>query len=101
VARSSVDELAGRRDLREGPGPIGVSLPSPRQARDTIEFYLSPTRNTAAAKRFLGKALKGLKNWEKPYVITTDKAPTYAAALAELKAEGKCPHDTVHRRSNT
>ena len=25
---------------------------------NTIDFYLSPTRNTAAAKRFLGKALK-------------------------------------------
>jgi len=51
---------------------------------NTIEFYLSPTRNTAAAKRFLGKALTGLKDWEKPSVINTDKAPTYAAALAEL-----------------
>ena len=28
---------------------------------NTIDFYLSPTRNTAAAKRFLGKALNGLK----------------------------------------
>src|SRR5208282_2623021 len=28
---------------------------------NTIDFYLSPTRNTAAAKRFLGKALSGLK----------------------------------------
>ena len=25
----------------------------------TIDFYLSPTRNTIAAKRFLGKALRG------------------------------------------
>ena len=31
---------------------------------DTIDFHLSPTRNTAAAKRFLGKALRGLKEWE-------------------------------------
>ena len=65
---------------------------------DTIDFYLSATRNTKAAKRFLGKALKGLKEWEKPHVINTDKAPTYAAALAELKAEGKCPKDTQHRQ---
>ncbi len=31
-------------------------------------------------------------------VANTDKAPTYAAALAELKKEGKCPEDTVHRQ---
>jgi transposase, IS6 family len=35
---------------------------------DTIGFYLSPTRNTAATKRFLGKALNGLKDWESPRV---------------------------------
>jgi len=56
---------------------------------NTIDFYLSPTRNTKAAKRFLGKALKGLKDGERPRVINTDKAPTYAAALAELKKAGK------------
>jgi DDE domain len=31
---------------------------------DTIDFYLSPTRNIKAAKRSLGKALKGLKDWQ-------------------------------------
>ena len=31
-------------------------------------------------------------------VINTDKAPTYAAALAELKTEGRCPKDTQHRQ---
>lgn len=65
---------------------------------DTIDFYLSPIRNTKAAKRFLGKALKGLKSWEQPRVINTDKAPTYAAALAELEQEGKCPKDVLHRQ---
>ena len=30
-------------------------------------------------------------------VLNTDKAPAYAAAIAELKAEGKCPKDTRHR----
>jgi transposase-like protein len=66
----------------------------------TIEFYLSPTRNTAAAKRFLGKASRGLKDWEKPSVINTDKAPTCAAALAGIKKEGRCPADTLHRLSS-
>lgn len=65
---------------------------------DTIDFYLSPTRNAKAAKRFLGKALNGLKDWEKPTVINTDKAPTYGIAIAQLKTEGKCPGDLVHRQ---
>ena len=65
---------------------------------NTIDFYLSATRNTRAAKRFLGKALRGCKEWELPEVVNTDKAPTYAAAIAELKAEGKCPKDTRHRQ---
>ena len=59
---------------------------------NTIDFYLSATRNTKAAKRFLGKALRAMKDWELPEVLNTDKAPTYAAAIAELKAEGKCPN---------
>ena len=65
---------------------------------NTIDFYLSATRNTTAAKRFLGKALRGCKEWELPEVVNTDKAPTYAAAIAELKAEGKCPTQTRHRQ---
>jgi transposase-like protein len=65
---------------------------------NTIDFYLSPTRNAKAAKCFLGKALNGLKDWEKPDVINTDKAHTYGVALSELKAEGKCPKNTVHRQ---
>ena len=65
---------------------------------NTIDFYLSATRNTKAAKRFLGQALRGWKEWELPEVVNTDKAPTYAAAIAELKAEGKCPTETRHRQ---
>jgi len=65
---------------------------------NTIAFYLSPARNAKAAKRFLGKALNGLKDWEKPEIINTDKAPTYGVAISELKAEGKCPEKTVHRQ---
>jgi transposase-like protein len=65
---------------------------------NTIDFYLSPTRKTAAAKRFLGKALNCLKDWEKPTIINADKAPTYAAALAALKKDGKYPKETLHRQ---
>ena len=64
----------------------------------TIDFYLSATRNTQAAKRFLGKALKSMKPWAYPGAINTDKALAYRSAIAELKAEGKCPPDTVHRQ---
>ena len=31
-------------------------------------------------------------------MVNTDEAPTYAAAIAELKAEGRCPNDTRHRQ---
>jgi transposase-like protein len=65
---------------------------------NTIDFYLSPTRNTKAAKRFLGRALKGLRVGDQPSSINTDKAPTYAAAIAALKVEGKCPQDVRHRQ---
>ena len=65
---------------------------------NTIDFYLSPTRNAKAARRFLGKALNGLKDWEKPEIINTDKAPTYGIAILALKAKGKCPEKTVHRQ---
>lgn len=51
-----------------------------------------------AAKRFLGKALKGMKSWAHPKTINTDKAPTFGPAIAELKEEGKCPEDTQHRQ---
>ena len=43
-------------------------------------------------------ALRGLKEWEQPEVLNTDRAPAYAAAIADLKAEGKCPKDTRHRQ---
>ena len=52
----------------------------------TIDFYLSRTRNAKAAKRFLGKALKGRKDWEMPYAINTDKAGCYPIAIAESEA---------------
>ena len=64
----------------------------------TIDFYLSQTRNAKAAKRFLGKAMRNLKDWEQPLKINTDKAPYYGIAIDQLKAEGKCPEETIHRQ---
>jgi transposase-like protein len=64
----------------------------------TIEFYLSPTRNATAAKRFLGKALRGLKREERLAVINADKAGCYGPAIAALKKEGLLPKDAQHRQ---
>ena len=65
---------------------------------DTIDFYLSPTRSAKAAKRFWAKALRGLKHWEKPATLNTDKAPSYGAAITEVKREGKLDRETAHRQ---
>ncbi len=65
---------------------------------DTIDFYLSQTRNANEAKRFLGKALAGRKDWEMPRVINTDKAGAYGVAIKELKKAGKLPQNTEHRQ---
>ena len=65
---------------------------------NTVDFYLSPTRNTKAAKRFLSKALRKFKEWEKPASINTDLAHTYAKSIESLKKEGVCPQDLVHRQ---
>ena len=65
---------------------------------DTIDFYLSPTRNTHAAKRFLAKALNSIPVYARPDTINTDKNPTYGKAISELKLAGKCSPDLAHRR---
>ena len=62
-----------------------------------LDFYLSQTRNTKAAKRFLGKLLKNNKDWH-PQKINTDKNPAYSAAINELKAKGKLRSDVIHRQ---
>ena len=78
---------------------MGLPLSSRRQARE--HHRLLPLAHPQHRDRqwFLGKALAGLKEWDLPDVINTDKAPTYAVALAGLKQEGKCPKGTVHRQA--
>ena len=61
-------------------------------------IFLSSRRNAKSAKRFLGKALRGLNEWEKLLTINTDKAPAYSEAIRQLKKEGKCPKDLKHRQ---
>ena len=65
---------------------------------DTVDFYLSSTRNAGAAKQFLGKALKSIPNRDHPRTINTDKNSTYGKALSQLRAEGKCSPYLEHRQ---
>jgi transposase, IS6 family len=65
---------------------------------NTLDFYLSSRRNAKAATRFLGQALKGLKPWQMPHILNTDKAASYTNAIAELKKQGKCPDAVEHRQ---
>jgi transposase, IS6 family len=64
---------------------------------NTIEFVLSATRDTAAAKRFFAKAL-GAAHTVVPRVITVDKNAAYPKALNELKAEGTLPPESELRQ---
>lgn len=56
----------------------------------TIDFLLTAKRDTAAAKRFLLRAIEAPGN-PMPRVITVDKNPAYAAAIEALAAEGMLP----------
>ncbi len=64
----------------------------------TLDFYLSSTRNGKAAKRFLGKILRKMKEYEKPVKINTDQAPSYDMAIRELKEEGLLNDRVFHRK---
>jgi len=63
---------------------------------NTIDFYLSTTRNSNAAKGFLSKALKSIPEYARPKTINTDKNPCYGKAIGELKLAGKCPIGLKH-----
>lgn len=57
---------------------------------NTIDFYLSESRDKQAAKRFFKKAL-AFSHVSKPRVITVDKNPAYPLAIQELKEEKQLP----------
>ena len=57
---------------------------------NTIDFYLSKTRDKKAAKRFFRKALRSF-HVSKPGVITVDKNPAYPIAVEELRKENNIP----------
>ena len=64
----------------------------------TLDFHLSERRNTKAAKRFLGTALKRSRDWI-PRVISTDKNPAYTEAITALKRQGLVPPEFEHRQA--
>ena len=66
-------------------------------AGQTIDFLLTAKRDTAAAKRFLRKAIDAWGN-AMPRVMNVDKNPAYPAAVEALKAEGAIPRRVVLRR---
>jgi transposase, IS6 family len=69
----------------------------------TIDFLLSAKRDSAAAKRFLAKALGG-GNHPAPRVINTDEHGGYPPAIVQLKAKGalvdNCRHHPVKYLNN-
>jgi transposase, IS6 family len=64
---------------------------------NTLDFWLSSTRNAEAAKRFFFKALTA-SHTSKPRVINVDKNVAYPKAFAELKAAGIIPESCELRQ---
>ena len=64
---------------------------------DTIYFYLSSTRNISAATIFLKKALRGARASQPPESITTDKNPTYQAAIRRINEQRVEEPPIMHR----
>jgi transposase, IS6 family len=55
-----------------------------------IDFMLLDRCNTCAAHRFMGEALKTMRDWS-PHSITFDKLRSYSKAIRRLQREGKLP----------
>jgi len=62
----------------------------------TVDFYLSETRDREAAKVFLKKALANPDN-RAPSVFARDGLRSYPAAIRELQGEGLMHHPCRHR----
>lgn len=62
----------------------------------TIDFYLSETRDREAAKRFLQAALANPDN-RPPHVLSFDGNRSYPAAIRDLEADGQIRAGCRHR----
>jgi transposase, IS6 family len=63
----------------------------------TIDFLLTAKRDTAAAKRFLRRAIQASGN-PMPRVLNVDKNPAYPAAMEALKADDVIPRRVALRQ---
>ena len=62
----------------------------------TVDFYLSETRDREAAKCFLRRALANPDN-RAPHVFARDRLRSYPAAIRELQNEGQLHRSCRHR----
>ena len=62
----------------------------------TVDFYLSETRDLEAAKCFLRRALANPDN-RAPHVFARDRLRSYPAAIRELQNEGELRRSCRHR----
>ena len=62
----------------------------------TVDFYLSESRDREAAKCFLKRALANPDN-RIPHVFARDRLRSYPAAIRELQHEGQLRHSCRHR----
>jgi len=63
----------------------------------TIDFLLTAKRDTAAAKRFLRRAIEASGN-PMPRVMNVDNNPAYPAAVEALKNDGVIPKRVALRQ---
>ena len=64
---------------------------------ETLDFHLSQTRTTKAAKRFLSKAFTRSSH-HRPAIISTNKDRAYNEAIALLRNEGRLAANGKHRQ---
>ena len=75
-----------------------VPVPGARQAREHDRLLPLGDAQHQGGEAIPRQGAERSEGVGVPEVLNTDKAPTYAAAIAQLKAEGKCPNETKHRQ---
>src|SRR6266511_3884898 len=74
--------LARGRDLSQGEWDLALLVPCDRPVGHVIDVYLSPRRNTEAARRFFAQALDRTRT--SPVEVTTDRYRASPRVLDEL-----------------